>query len=318
MGKGRGLPVITLDNLADCMTRQSDMEEYIRERLISFLGSAPKLASEPKTRLTDESKREPSSTATVRVFNVGQGDTILVELPDETLWLIDAYFWSGSVYEEFKQFVCNLHGKQSINRLIVSHFHYDHIRYGAQIIKDFQPTEVVVPDTLSHPTGAVLNLVETAQERNLLRVLSGIEETSVDTLNVNLIRTTDFPGPPSLSSDPNEHAIAVLLTGRDSRAFLSGDIPGPLLNRFAGSQLLNSGGNLNRTFYKVSHHCSLTSCDADFLNNLRPTEAATSCGAGNRFGHPNPDAKSAIDTITAGDHKVTFEQRTQFLSYVIR
>lgn len=45
--------------------------------------------------------------------------------------------------------------------------------------------------------------------------------------------------------------------------------------------------DLHADFLKVSHHGSKTSSTEDFLDLVKPIEAAISCGVDNKFGHPN-------------------------------
>jgi competence protein ComEC len=49
------------------------------------------------------------------------------------------------------------------------------------------------------------------------------------------------------------------------------------------------GGALHATVLKVAHHGSRTSSTADFLAAVHPRLAIISVGAGNSYGHPNPE-----------------------------
>ena len=46
--------------------------------------------------------------------------------------------------------------------------------------------------------------------------------------------------------------------------------------------------------YKVGHHGSRTSSGNDFLDVVRPRLALISVGAGNSYGHPDPDVLRAL------------------------
>jgi len=168
----RSIPVLQ-SNLSDVVRRRQDIEMELRKAITGFLETAPVPSFAKMGDGHRNQKKTPS--AFVHVFNVGQGDTILAELPCGVLWLNDAYFWSRKRYDEFKKWMKSRFGVLRLDRLIISHFHMDHIRYGVQVICDFKPKEVVVTDTLIHATAATRNLLREASNRGVLRVLRNIE-----------------------------------------------------------------------------------------------------------------------------------------------
>lgn len=268
-----------------------------------------------KTRELDDIK------AKIFVFNVGQGDTILLELPNNELWMIDAYFMGQSrfSYECFKKWMKRKYNELSIKRLVLSHFHYDHIKSAHKIIADFRPQEVIIPSTPStpHSSSMVRNLLREF-DYNLFKELSGDEITNFSDLKLTLKRTEDFCGDISLGLDPNNHGIAMIIETDKSFALLPGDIPGQLLYNL--NPYFNRAQNKYR-FYKVTHHCSHTGSHNDFLSMLNPCDAATSCSHSNSFGHPSNPPKDFIDMLTglhSGDHRITGFQKDSCLKYFIK
>ena len=67
---------------------------------------------------------------------------------------------------------------------------------------------------------------------------------------------------------------------------------------------------------KVGHHGSKASLDEKALAVLKPELALVSCGEGNRYGHPSPDALSLLSSVGAhvartdesGTVRVRFDQ----------
>lgn len=318
-GVTRRIPVLTMRNMAACLRRRVDVEGALLSDIALATGNARTIAATSAPESGSHGTTRRHLPAVVTVFDVGQGDTILVQLPGDILWLIDAYFWSASRYARFKRLMKSRFGSLRLDRLVISHFHYDHIRYGVPVVRDFSPRQVVIENTLPHKTAATRNLLRECSRRGILATLAGAEATNVGGIDVQLTRTTDFPGSPSLGFDPNAHAIALTIRTDQSRGLLAGDIPGALLAAFAGQAPLATTG-ATRRFYKVSHHCSATGNDPGFFQIFPPRDAATSCAMWNRYGHPHTPPSNVIAGICrsqGGTHRITCQARTD-LQYVIQ
>jgi beta-lactamase superfamily II metal-dependent hydrolase len=315
------VPVIRRRELTDYARRNLSVEDEIRAEIEGFFEGAAGMEgfrrrARPKRGRGGGKRREPSP-AKVIVFNAGQGDTILVEFPDGGLWLVDAYFWRDKKYDDFVRWIRKEYGAgKRFERLIISHFHYDHIRCAARAVVDFRPEIVVVPDTLPHTTGTTRNFLRVARKQSELRKLSGPEDVNVEGLEVRLVRTVDFPAVRPLGRDPNEHAIAVVIKTGGSRALLSGDIPGDMLRCLTSDPFLAAADDAYR-FYKVTHHCSRTGNDEAFFETFPPTDAVTSCASTNRYNHPHNPPREVITRLTSGRHDFTFNTGTPYV-YVIK
>jgi len=315
------VPVIRRRELTDYARRNLSVEDEIRAEINGFFDESAGMETlrrraRPKRGRGGPPRRKPSP-AKVIVFNAGQGDTILVELPDEALWLIDAYFWRDKKYDDFARWIREKYGaRKRLERLIISHFHYDHIRCAARAVVDFQPEIVVVPDTLPHTTGTARNFLRVCKEHSELHKLSGPEDVNVGGLDVRLVRTADFPAVRPLGRDPNEHAIAVVIKTRESRALLSGDIPGDMLRCLTNDPFL-AGGEEAYRFYKVTHHCSRTGNDGAFFETFPPTDAVTSCASTNRYNHPHNPPRDVITRLTGGRHEFTYRPGAPYV-YLIK
>lgn len=236
----------------------------------------------------------------IHVLNVGQGDTILLELPNGKFWLVDAFAWTAA---QFHQVIRYLHGQgcHQLEKLIISHFHYDHIRRALDILGHFHPKEVWVP-VHTHPTSSARNLVVQAGVR--LKRLAAPIQFRCGAYALHLAPTA---APPS-RKDPNEHGLVLYIEGPGGTALLPGDVPGPLLSRLISS--LSWPFPSPRSIYKVTHHCSATGNDPTLFGLIHPSEAATSCAATNRYDHPNKVTRLAIDRLVApGLHRFTFNHK---------
>ena len=304
-GLRRRIPVLTAQNWENCVRRRPEVEVGLRREIGQLLEGAPppaELGTEPGDKKAGWGTPARPSVR-VHVLHVGQGDAILLEFPGGALWLIDAYFWERKRYDKF---VATM-GLRQLDRVIFSHFHIDHIRYGIQVIRDLRPSEVIVTGTLIHATAGTRNLLREASDKGILRVLRGSMTYDMGLVKVRLTRTADFPRRPAMGVDPNEHAIAVGLRTVASRALLSGDIPGVMLRQLVSTKFMRGG---SYRFYKVTHHCSRTGDDSGLFSQFPPNHAATSCSNGNRYGHPHDPPEGILHHLTAlavpaGTHDIT-------------
>lgn len=311
---GRGayaMPLITAENLTTCLTRHPEVEAELRAEIGALLGEAPASEGLSSPGIEGGGGRGPTSSFKLHVVNVGQGDTLLLELSGGRLWFIDGYFWGRAKYNRFAQELTRVVPGYRVERVVVSHYHYDHIRSVPRIIDDFAPSEVLVTNTLVHSTGATRRLLRHAFDRGILRIIKGPLQTKFNGMTVEVLRTVDFPGNPRLGLDPNEHAICVLCRTKKSRVLLAADVPGKLLAGITGSKIL--GGRASYRLYKVTHHCSRTGDVPRFLKSFPAQDSVTSCGAQNRYGHPHdpPDAKLK----SVGKHWKTFKDKRLILSF---
>ncbi len=298
--------------MSDNLVRDIDAEEEMRTRMTGYLADSGKKGGEPGRDMETRRTYRPGPPLKIVVFRVGQGDTILLELPDRELWLIDAYFGQRSQYDKFKDWFTERYGELALKRMVVSHYHYDHIKYAVKVIDEFNPEEVVVTNSRIHTTGTTDNLLRTSSEKDILTELTGVDDTQYGNADVRLIRTADFPGVnvDMLGDDPNDHAVAVCIKTATSRVLLSGDIHGHLLARLADDPFLKTAEDVKR-FYKVTHHCSRTGIDAELFRLFPPNDAVTSCSKKNRYEHPHNPPLTNITQMTAalaGTHKITFKE----------
>ncbi len=235
--------------------------------------------------------------ARIHVHHVGQGDTIILELPKKQLWMIDARFWTNKRRDIFDEWMQGHFKGRHLTRLIISHFHYDHIHSAPHVIEKYKPDQVVITDSLNHGTSSTRRLLHYAKGR--LIILKGEEITTLGKLKIHLHRTDQFSNIKK-SPDPNDHEISVSFKTDKSFAFLPGDIPGDKCGRILDKRFPKLGTNIKMRFYKVSHHGSKTGYDFGFLNHLGPNKSVISCGQKNRYGHPHrpPLGKLRHPTIT--------------------
>jgi competence protein ComEC len=77
--------------------------------------------------------------------------------------------------------------------------------------------------------------------------------------------------------------------------------------------LLAAKTNVRADILKVGHHGSRTSSAPEFLDAVRPTYAAISCGVKNKFKHPTPEALDRLSERDAEIHRTDLQGNLRYL-----
>jgi beta-lactamase superfamily II metal-dependent hydrolase len=247
--------------------------------------------------------------AKIHVHYVGQGDTIVLELPGKQLWMIDAYFRTKYRQKHFDDWMEENFPGKKLDRLILSHFHYDHIHSIPYVITRYQPQQVVISDSLIHKTAVTRKALHHANGR--LKILKNEETTVLGELSISLYRTDQICSVTGI--DPNDHEIVVIIKTNRSFGILAGDTPGTMCNLLLRKQFPCLVDNSVLRFFKISHHGSRTGYDTNLLNYLMPNESIISCGQSNRFGHPHIPPWDQIDPRP----KLTWKDGEDVYTYIL-
>jgi len=300
------------------ISRKHDVEEAIQKEYQEILEAIHGKAI-PKPRDLGEVSDPKDRKINLHVMNVGQGDTIVLRFPDNRIWMIDAYLHKApgvhiTYFDEFVQWLHFVYPDFIFERLILSHMHYDHIMSAEKIIDSLSPESVLVART---PIGLTSTALKLHKRALIIKVLN--ELTISETVNLGnwVIRSnpTSCLANKARSRDQNHHGIILDLKSDKSHLLLPGDASWDQIDDFLGSQY-NTIQSLER-YYKVTHHCSRTGYDADFLDRYAPHHAYTSCSNGNRYGHPNPVTRVKLDSITQ-DHIITWKHGMKSIDQFIQ
>src|SRR6185369_12030842 len=90
----------------------------------------------------------------------------------------------------------------------------------------------------------------------------------------------------------NERSLVLSISSRGRRALLAADAG-------ARTEDLLEPLLTHADYLKVGHHGSRTSSTAGFLDRVRPRIAVISCGARNRFGHPDDSVLARLGRFHA-------------------
>ena len=230
-------------------------------------------------------------------FDVGQGDSTLLQFPDRSTLLVDA---SGTPFgstafdigERVLAPALWSRGLRRLDGLVITHGDPDHIGGASAVLDDFQPGRVW--QGVPVPGHAALDAF---LDRAMAAGTPIDERRRGDTLRFGEVDVRVLHPPAPDWERPrvrNDDSIVLDVRYRDVSILLMGDVGAavereiiPLL-RPAPIRILKAG-----------HHGSRTSTSQEFLDALRPQIAIISCGRGNTFGHPAPDVLQRLEAIGA-------------------
>ena len=215
----------------------------------------------------------------VHYIDVGQGDSIFIEMPNDETMLIDAGV--SSFEETIENYIKKL-GYDSITYLIATHPHADHIGGMAHIVNSFDIGSVYMPGAATD-TRTFENLLETIQEKGLKIKTAKAGISIIDSRDLSV----QFVAPAEDFDDLNNASAVIMLKYKDNSFLFTGDAEAE------AEKTISS--DVNADVLKVGHHGSDTSTSDEFLARVSPKYAVISCGEGNSYGHPHSETLKKLD-----------------------
>ena len=221
---------------------------------------------------------QTSTNVTIKFIDVGQGEAILIALPEKTI-LIDAGP-TGSA-PKIAQVLQEL-GRNKIDYLVATHPDEDHIGGMADVISNTQIGTIYAPNKTNN-TATYRKFLAAIQNNNLQITLAeaGTIIDQTDSYKLEILwpkKDANFP-------DTNDYSIIIKLTVGTKTFLFTGDAP--------TNAILNSNpGHID--VLKVSHHGSRTGTTEQLVRKLSPTYAVVSYALDNSYGHPMQSVLNAL------------------------
>lgn len=233
----------------------------------------------------------------VTFIDVGQGDSILIELPHRrAVYLIDTggqlSFYDDEWRKKKREFnvgkdvvtpYLKAKGISTIHKLILTHGDFDHVGGAEEIVKAFNVKQVYYP----------IGNVDGEYERELLTSL--FEQNG----KIHFVREGEswqvgkqlfyVLSPTGSEQTTNDRSIVIYAHIGGIKWLFTGD-----LEEAGEKRLINDYKNLHVDILKAGHHGSKTSSSPEFLAHIKPKAAVISVGRNNRYQHPHEEVLDAF------------------------
>ncbi len=210
----------------------------------------------------------PEKCVDIRVLDVGQGLSLVLQTQDRVLVYDAGPSWQGggSAGERILVPYLRYRGIERVDRLVVSHADIDHAGGVQALIEGIEVGDIVAGDDLPWI------------EQKIGRCRAGMA------WSWNGVRFSILHPQGDATNEGNEASCVLLVETGENRALMTGDIESG-----AEGQLVRQRVLPKVYFLTVPHHGSRTSSIVPFVQALAPSFAVVSAGYGNRWGFPKPD-----------------------------
>ena len=240
----------------------------------------PFVESDDKTSVSTFS----GDTLRVNYIDVGQGDSIFIQLPNKETMLIDA----GEAYEADNviNYLNNL-GIKKIDYVVGTHPHTDHIGGLEEVINTFDIGSIYMPKASSN-SKTFEDLLTTISNKGLKvkTAKSGVVVLSEDNLKL------EFIAPNSDNySNLNNYSAVLKLTYLDNTFLFMGDA-----ETLSEDEITS---DVDADVIKVGHHGSDSSSSVEFVKKVSPEYAIIMVGEGNSYNHPYQSIINRYESVGA-------------------
>jgi competence protein ComEC len=173
---------------------------------------------------------------------------------------------------------------RTVDLVVLTHPHQDHLAGLVEVLRRYRVGQVLYPqlDYESPLYDEWLRLIREKGIKNT-EACAGQQIEMGDGIIMKVLNPLADRVTGS-ESDIDNNSVVLLLKDGEVSFLLAADIM-----REAEWGLIRERADLPATVLKVAHHGSDTSTTQEFLAVVDPRVAVISCGAGNRFGHPDAE-----------------------------
>ncbi|HEX2293524.1 MAG TPA: ComEC/Rec2 family competence protein, partial [Gaiellaceae bacterium] len=221
--------------------------------------------------------RPPPAGLRMTVLDVGQGDAILLEVPQGAV-LVDQGPPEGDVDDQLRD-----RGVRRLALAVLTHPQRDHVGGAAEVIRHLRVDRILDPRIPASSPEESAALAEARRRR--VPVLTARAGMSLRIGRLRLRVLWPASEPPA-HEDPNLHATVILASYGSVDILLTADAESPVtlpLNPPPAEIL------------KVAHHGSADEGLGRLLALTRPRIAVISCGRNNDYGHPTPSTLATLE-----------------------
>lgn len=248
--------------------------------------------------ITDEDNK-PKRELSVHVIDVGQGDSILILLPNGEEMLIDAGDnGKGETVAEY------LKGQNvgDIEYLVCTHPHADHIGGICDVISIFPFYKVFMPS-------------QTASSKTYQKTMEAIERSRAEKIKAakgfviydkNGLKIEILGPAGDKYSNVNNCSAVIKLTYINKAFLFMGDA-----EELAENEITS---DVSSDVLKVGHHGSYTATGESFLRRVSPVYAVISAGKNNSYGHPHDIILERLKQYNISTFRTDINGTVRFIS----
>ena len=219
-------------------------------------------------------------------LDVGQGDAVLIETPENHTVLVD-----GGRDERALQQLLETRGyfARTIDLLVITHPDADHIGGLSDIFRAYNVRSVLMAGTKAPESETYQHLLRRITKEGSTVIPARAEETvEMGTLTLDVL----YPSGGTWGKDvdrQNPHSVVLRGTFQETSFVLPGDITAA-----EERKLVRSDTTLEADILKAAHHGSDSSTSTAFLQAVDPEMVVISAGQNNRYGHPAEEVLQRI------------------------
>ena len=210
----------------------------------------------------------------VHYLDVGQGDSMFIELPNNETMLIDAAESYQS--ENIINYLKNLN-YQKIDYVIGTHPHTDHIGGLKDIINTIEIGKIYMPKVVS-TTKTYESLLMAIKDKNLKinTAKAGTSIIDTDALKIYILAPNN-----STYTELNNYSVVTKITYGTTKFLFMGDA-----EKLSENEIKE---NVTADVIKIGHHGSNTSSSIDFIKKVNAKYGIISVGLNNKYNLPKEE-----------------------------
>jgi len=211
----------------------------------------------------------------VHFIDVGEGDCILIQMPDNKNILVDTGNLSAGY--KVKKYLKSKDISQ-LDCIIVTHMHPDHVGGIFNILPQFRTNIIYDNGYCPQDNEFFFELINLSRNLNIpMKILRAENKLFFGKVTLEVLS----PIKP-LSGDMNRDSLVIKIAFGKISILLTGD-----LNIKGEKRLVQSEFHLKSDVLKVGHHGAEDANSEEFIHKVMPKIAILSVGKNNRYGFPS-------------------------------